>query len=604
MGISHWVPTLFQSSSISDLEFLYKNTFDYSYIGALDGYCRNAVVTAEEKAKEPFRWGLHKSILDHVMCIQFTDVAQVADAARNLEILRDRDDYDRAVVVNTITTITNKLLSLTTTGNSGVDAGPKEQRSESHRLPMGFPAGPGLVIFSGLQEEPIGSCSSGHVTRSQTHQAVSLHLPRIRPPILQLIPGGERGGDEANLQSSYRMAPIELKRVEGISYRSCSESMRRNWELFRILIADEFRVDAMAIYWQGTKLCVQRILHFEKVDELSSCSPFLIHPGQQVKIEHHVQSGPIATLRFSVGSETYYFMDFDMGYPESEEGTRCNLGCCRSLDLNRHIFFLSVRLPVSKLAELFNKKFNCSITRYSSALVSDRRSTVHVSFWKGLQKAWGTGSRIGMTIYECLAPLLEIQGKAEEVRLVRRSYGDRHAVGPFEILDRVGEVSYRLALPPQLSHVHNVFHVSYQTVTRQSHEEQDYPFSLQLLARRGERIIPSGRSLGRPRSLYRLLILIFFHDLDILLQSLLTKSAQESRANLIFNKISLGHKRISTLSSDNQSLLLQYSRDGYVIERELKEYKDSCEKSSVQVFYKEILNQYHHVSRSFVSNIR
>nr|GFC35231.1 putative nucleotidyltransferase, ribonuclease H [Tanacetum cinerariifolium] len=33
-------------------------------------------------------------------------------------------------------------------------------------------------------------------------------------------------------------------------------------------------------------------------------------------------------------------------------------------------------------------------------------------------------------------------------------------IGSFEILDRVGEVSYRLALPPQLSHVHNVFHVS------------------------------------------------------------------------------------------------------------------------------------------------
>nr|GEV39441.1 hypothetical protein [Tanacetum cinerariifolium] len=33
-------------------------------------------------------------------------------------------------------------------------------------------------------------------------------------------------------------------------------------------------------------------------------------------------------------------------------------------------------------------------------------------------------------------------------------------IGPFEILDRVGEVSYRLALPPQLSQVHNVFHVS------------------------------------------------------------------------------------------------------------------------------------------------
>ncbi|KAK9050757.1 hypothetical protein SSX86_030273 [Deinandra increscens subsp. villosa] len=33
-------------------------------------------------------------------------------------------------------------------------------------------------------------------------------------------------------------------------------------------------------------------------------------------------------------------------------------------------------------------------------------------------------------------------------------------IGPFEVLERVGELSYRLALPPQLSHVHNVFHVS------------------------------------------------------------------------------------------------------------------------------------------------
>ena len=31
--------------------------------------------------------------------------------------------------------------------------------------------------------------------------------------------------------------------------------------------------------------------------------------------------------------------------------------------------------------------------------------------------------------------------------------------GPFEILQRIGEQSYRLALPPHL-HVHNVFHVS------------------------------------------------------------------------------------------------------------------------------------------------
>lgn len=33
-------------------------------------------------------------------------------------------------------------------------------------------------------------------------------------------------------------------------------------------------------------------------------------------------------------------------------------------------------------------------------------------------------------------------------------------IGPFEVTQRVGLVSYRLALPPSLQRIHNVFHVS------------------------------------------------------------------------------------------------------------------------------------------------
>ena len=33
-------------------------------------------------------------------------------------------------------------------------------------------------------------------------------------------------------------------------------------------------------------------------------------------------------------------------------------------------------------------------------------------------------------------------------------------IGPFEILDRVRAVAYRLVLPLRLANVHNVFHVS------------------------------------------------------------------------------------------------------------------------------------------------
>ena len=33
-------------------------------------------------------------------------------------------------------------------------------------------------------------------------------------------------------------------------------------------------------------------------------------------------------------------------------------------------------------------------------------------------------------------------------------------IGPFEILERVGVVAYRIPLPPNFAAVHNVFHVS------------------------------------------------------------------------------------------------------------------------------------------------
>ena len=33
-------------------------------------------------------------------------------------------------------------------------------------------------------------------------------------------------------------------------------------------------------------------------------------------------------------------------------------------------------------------------------------------------------------------------------------------IGPFEVLERVGKVAYLLALPPSLSGVHDIFHVS------------------------------------------------------------------------------------------------------------------------------------------------
>ena len=55
---------------------------------------------------------------------------------------------------------------------------------------------------------------------------------------------------------------------------------------------------------------------------------------------------------------------------------------------------------------------------------------------------------------------LKVMPKRGVVRFGKRGKLSPRFIGPFEILERVGTVAYRLALPPSMSGVHEVFHVS------------------------------------------------------------------------------------------------------------------------------------------------
>ena len=55
---------------------------------------------------------------------------------------------------------------------------------------------------------------------------------------------------------------------------------------------------------------------------------------------------------------------------------------------------------------------------------------------------------------------LKVMPKRGVVRFDKRGKLSPRFIGPFEILERVGIVAYRLALPPSMLGVHEVFHVS------------------------------------------------------------------------------------------------------------------------------------------------
>ncbi|GJS59433.1 putative reverse transcriptase domain-containing protein [Tanacetum coccineum] len=57
--------------------------------GRVLGFLGAKAGTQEEQAKH-FKWGLNDFVLDRILNTEFTDVAQVANAARNIEIFRDR----------------------------------------------------------------------------------------------------------------------------------------------------------------------------------------------------------------------------------------------------------------------------------------------------------------------------------------------------------------------------------------------------------------------------------------------------------------------------------------------------------------------------------
>ncbi|GJV00116.1 putative reverse transcriptase domain-containing protein [Tanacetum coccineum] len=106
------------------------------------------------------------------------------------------------------------------------------------------------------------------------------------------------------------------------------------------------------------------------------------------------------------------------------------------------------------------------------SIISDRDSRFTSRFWQTMQECrspimWvevGEGQLIGPElVQETTKKILQIKDRLKAKCVVRFGKKGKLAprfVGPFEIIEKVGHVAYRLDLPEELNGVHDTFHVS------------------------------------------------------------------------------------------------------------------------------------------------
>ncbi|GJR61543.1 zinc finger, CCHC-type, retrotransposon gag domain protein [Tanacetum coccineum] len=222
----------------------------------LAGFLGQAAGTAEEQAKN-YRWGREASTCHGVL--PFTDVAQVADAARNLEILRDREDYDRSeqsnkrhksedqyqpatqqssyrshgqnndrhgskqqggmgwLVKQQTTNNNNNNNNNYSSGNNRSSGAGHDQRnrgqqfhrstssdSQQSRVPSEGYTHPVVMLSAGIDKEETTGADVWYANKNRSQMnpgRSSLHLHRIRPPILQ---------DSARITHVYGDLPLQF----------------------------------------------------------------------------------------------------------------------------------------------------------------------------------------------------------------------------------------------------------------------------------------------------------------------------------------------------------------------------------------------------------
>uniref|UniRef100_A0A2N9FHE6 CCHC-type domain-containing protein n=1 Tax=Fagus sylvatica TaxID=28930 RepID=A0A2N9FHE6_FAGSY len=271
--------------------------------------------------------------------------------------------------------------------------------------------------------------------------------------------------------------------------------------------------DEKRVLRHGNRLCVPTCGDFRKrIMEEAHSTPYTVHPGatkmyrdvkavfwwigmkndiakfvadcltcQQVKAEHQRPGGllwplPIpewkwehVTMDFVVGSVMFAAVNLSLilntaFHPQSDGQSKQTIQTLEDM-LRACILDLGGRwddhLPLVEFA--YNNSYHSSIEMapYEALYGLDKIKLIrgHMKAAQSRQKSYTDKKRrkleleVGDHVFLKVSPWKGVARFGKKGKLSPR-YG-----GPFEILERVGPIAYRLALPPALSKIHDIFHV-------------------------------------------------------------------------------------------------------------------------------------------------
>ncbi|GAU34277.1 hypothetical protein TSUD_321230 [Trifolium subterraneum] len=327
---------------------------------------------------------------------------------------------------------------------------------------------------------------------------------------------------DMNLNVTYRKDGVKLNRIElTCDLRSIiGSAQEKDMDLQRRIGKPEFTVADDGVIQFGNRICVPNDADLKRsILEEAHKSGFSIHPGstkiyhdlkknywwpnmkteiaefvsrcivcQQVKIEHQKPAGPLQPLEIPEWKWEHITMDFVTGLPRNQKGEDSIWVIVDRLTKSAHFIAVKSTYKASRYAEIFLEEI-VKLHGVPVSIVSDRDPAFTSHFWRAFQKAMGTRLRMStsnhpqtdgqskrtiQTLENMLrACVLEDGGNwSKHLHLIEFAYNNSYHtsigmapyealyIGPYQILKRVGPVAYQLALPPSMSRMHDVFHVS------------------------------------------------------------------------------------------------------------------------------------------------